>query len=364
MHRRRLFLHLLILHFVLFWANTRVEAHDPGLSAIKVFVRSNEISAEMVFSRTDIESLFPIDKNQDGKISPEEFAAAKDRLGQLASGALLITLDGQPSPVANVHLDLDNDNNCSFVILFSGSPLKQMKVESRIIQDLPAGHRQVISLFNVEKKLVEEKLCTAKNNSVNYTFDDAAPEPEPPSGFVSFFGMGVEHILTGYDHLLFLFGLLIVCTRVGTIAKVVTCFTLAHSITLALAATRLMTINSRFVEPAIALSILYVGIENIVRKGEPRGRAIFTFCFGLIHGFGFASALEKRHIGENGKGILVPLISFNLGVETGQIVVACIVLPIIWQLRKKPWFLRYWVPALSFAVALAGLFWFIQRVWF
>jgi hypothetical protein len=126
----------------------------------------------------------------------------------------------------------------------------------------------------------------------------------------------------------------------------------------------LVHIPSRIVEPLIAASIVYVGIENLFRRGDPKGRWLLTFAFGLVHGFGFASVLREMGVGANGGGLVVPLVSFNLGVELGQIAIAAIALPLIWSLRTRPVFVRRWVPAASSMVAVLGSFWFVQRVWF
>src|SRR5205085_1947385 len=113
---------------------------------------------------------------------------------------------------------------------------------------------------------------------------------------------------------------------------------------------------------AIAASIVFVGAENLWRRGEePRGRWALTFAFGLIHGFGFATVLRDLGVGRNGQGIAMPLFSFNLGVEVGQVAIAAVVLPIVWRLRKNEAFVRHGVPNLSALVALAGLYWFLQR---
>ena len=145
---------------------------------------------------------------------------------------------------------------------------------------------------------------------------------------------------------------------------VITAFTLAHSITLAVATFNVFTLPAKYTEPLIAASIVYVGVENLLRRGDPKNRWMLTFAFGLIHGFGFASVLRDLGVGSNGTDVAMPLLSFNLGVELGQIAVAAIVLPLIWKLRTKPIFVKRWVPACSIAVALAGGYWFIQRVWF
>lgn len=209
------------------------------------------------------------------------------------------------------------------------------------------------------------------------TETDVAPElpPEaadPPapiiaqqgSSFWVFLKLGVEHILTGYDHLLFLGALLVVCRRFSSIVAIITCFTLAHSLTLALAALNLVTISGRLVEPLIAASIVFVGVENLARREEPKNRRALTFAFGLIHGFGFAGVLRQIGLGTTASSLLVPLFSFNLGVELGQIAVTAIVLPVLWKLRSVPKFARYGIPAISVVVALMGAYWLVERVFF
>jgi hydrogenase/urease accessory protein HupE len=190
----------------------------------------------------------------------------------------------------------------------------------------------------------------------------SAATEEPPPTFVGFLKLGVEHIWTGYDHMLFLFALLVVCRSFRSIVTIISCFTLAHSLTLALATLNVINLPSRLVEPAIAASIVFVGAENLARRGaEPRGRSLLTFAFGLIHGFGFASVLRDLGVGTGSQGIAMPLFTFNLGVEIGQVAVAAVVLPIVWQLRKNKTFVRRGVPALSAIVTVAGLYWLLER---
>jgi hypothetical protein len=113
----------------------------------------------------------------------------------------------------------------------------------------------------------------------------------------------------------------------------------------------------------IATSIVFVGVENLLRSGVPKARQLVTFGFGLIHGFGFASVLREMGIGAGSGGVILPLLSFNVGVELGQIMVATVTLPIIWKLRTNPVFILRWVPACSAIVVLLGGFWFVERVW-
>jgi hydrogenase/urease accessory protein HupE len=186
-----------------------------------------------------------------------------------------------------------------------------------------------------------------------------------PAIFWSFLRLGIAHIWTGYDHLFFLAGLLIVCIHLRAAVGIITSFTVAHAITLGLAATDTVHLPSRVVEPLIAASIMFVGLENLYRRGtEPRGRPTVAFIFGLVHGFGFADVLRGLGLGTHGTSLAVPLFGFNLGVELGQLAVATVALPIIWRLRKSPGFSRRGIPLISTVVAATGFYWLIKRTLF
>jgi hydrogenase/urease accessory protein HupE len=182
------------------------------------------------------------------------------------------------------------------------------------------------------------------------------------ASFGTFFELGVTHILRGHDHLLFLLGLWIVCVRWQQLVWIVTSFTVAHSLTLAAATLGWVRVPDAFIEPAIAATIAFVGIENIVRRGEPKGRVVVTFAFGLLHGFGFSNVLRAALAGAGSDVPFLPLLAFNLGVETGQLVATAIGLPLIWWLRRQTRTKRHVVPVGSGIVALAGLFWLVERL--
>lgn len=147
-----------------------------------------------------------------------------------------------------------------------------------------------------------------------------------------FFAAGVEHIMTGYDHLCFLLAVVLWASRAWPVVKIVTAFTISHSITLSLAALRIVDIPNAWTETAIALSIIYVALENFfTRKVEGRWRD--TFFFGLVHGFGFASGLTEMGVPQ--RAILPALASFNLGVEIGQIGVVMIVVPLLVLIDRR-----------------------------
>jgi hydrogenase/urease accessory protein HupE len=172
-----------------------------------------------------------------------------------------------------------------------------------------------------------------------------------------FFAAGVEHIMTGYDHLCFLLAVVLWASRAWPVVKIVTAFTVSHSITLSLAALQVVNIPSAWTETAIALSIIYVALENFfTRKVDGRWRD--TFLFGFVHGFGFASGLIEMGVPQ--RAIVPALASFNIGVEVGQIGVVLVVIPLL-LLVDRIFFdgvrnARF-VRACSAVIALFGAYW-------
>ncbi len=173
-----------------------------------------------------------------------------------------------------------------------------------------------------------------------------------------FLVLGIEHILSGYDHIAFLLALIVIGLSVKEVLKIITAFTIAHSITLLLAAMQIINLNSRLVESVIAFSICYVALENLFRK-KINYRWLVTFGFGLIHGFGFASALQELIVGKS--DLVISVLSFNLGVEAGQIMIFLVMIPILYLLKDKLGSRRI-TAAASVAVFVVGFTWLIERV--
>ncbi|WP_168412981.1 HupE/UreJ family protein [Bacillus salacetis] len=181
------------------------------------------------------------------------------------------------------------------------------------------------------------------------------------TGFADYLVLGMKHIWGGIDHLLFIVGLLLMRASVKDYVKILTAFTLGHSLTLGLAAMKILIIPPSIIEPLIALSIVYVAVENIwARKRGEEGlkwRWLVVLLFGFIHGFGFADFLAGKLEGS----FAMPLFSFNLGVEIGQIAVLSVLFPVICYMRK----LRYQTQIMysaSALVSLCGLYWLIERI--
>ena len=342
------------------------KGHDPGLSSLTIRERANGLEATLTLAVRDAAQVAELDEDHDGIVTQAEFAQTRLQLETVAARQLFIAPDGKVAKAQSVHSRLDENNNVEVLLNFYAVGFSSLEIQSKIIASLPVGHRQYLQIRNTTGETVFERLLSAAADraTVQLPHTDASTVAlVVVRSFTNFLCLGVKHILTGYDHLLFLFGLLLVARGFLSSLGIITSFTIAHSITLAVATLHVVQIPSRIVEPLIAASIVFVGIENLLRGDIPTARRMVPFGFGLIHGFGFASALREAGIGSGTGGILLPLFSFNLGVELGQIMVAAAALPVIWKLRSNPMFIARWAPACSAAVGLLGSFWFIQRVW-
>lgn len=187
---------------------------------------------------------------------------------------------------------------------------------------------------------------------------DGESSSKSSSGWYSFFTLGIGHILGGYDHLLFLFSLLIARQTFKQYASMITAFTIAHSITLSLTVLGIINVSPSFVEPMIALSICFVAIDNIVRK-QVSYRWVLTFLFGLIHGMGFADILKEMDIPRS--ELAADLISFNLGIETVQVTLVAVLLPLLALLHRWKYSRRAVYVGSTLAFVL-GAIWLSQRI--
>lgn len=323
-------------------APARADAHAIGLSRGDYCLHGDRLDASLVFSRAEVEGL-----------------ALAEGVSATVTGAPCLLSKSATVPEENDGVRLTLSFTCP---VDEGS--RPATVDLGLFEDLPFGHRHMAQRAMPEGS-TGIHLAFRSNRSFEVpasaapcASDRQAGEPDAPTVF-GFFALGVEHILTGYDHLVFLFGLILVGGRIRALLGVVTAFTIGHSVTLALAALDVFVPPSRWVEAGIALSIAWVGIENFwVKNAEKRWRV--TLPFGLLHGFGFAGVL--REIGLPDGQVGTALVTFNLGVEAGQMAVLAVALPIIVWARKKKWFGPAGVKVVSGAIVLAGLLWFGERL--
>jgi len=189
--------------------------------------------------------------------------------------------------------------------------------------------------------------------------------PAPPSAariLAIFIGQGFTHILpSGLDHVLFVLGLFLLTARIRPLLWQVSTFTLAHCITLALATLGLFSLPAAWVEPLIAVSIVYVGVEDLFTDKLSPWRASIIFAFGLLHGLGFASALSDLQ-SLRGSSLIVAMVGFNVGVEAGQIAVLAIAFALVGWFRERPWYRRLLVRPLALGIAATGAVWTVQRI--
>ncbi|MBV9927313.1 MAG: HupE/UreJ family protein [Acidobacteria bacterium] len=339
----------------------RVLAHNPMTSWAVARLHADRVELEVELSSESAWTLMGGSLD----VAPD-VGARLPKLKELAPSLYEVSAGGSQLAPTSVEVELREEDGVGFVLVYPRSSGAPLRFDAAFLRSLPAGHKTALTLKDADDKVMRTEVLTAAASSLEAKADDSS---SPAAGgrvasFWSFLKLGVGHILTGYDHLLFLLGLLVACRRFSTAAKIITCFTLAHSLTLALAALDVVSLPSRLVEPLIAASIVFVAVENIVRKGEPGWRWALTFTLGLVHGFGFAGALKEAGLGAGGAGLLVPLFSFNLGVELGQAGVAAVVLPLLWKLRDLPAFESYGRNVISAAIALAGAWWFVTRLLF
>jgi len=336
--------------------------HDPGLSSALINFRQGRMEVMLTFAKKDAEQLLqhyaaPHSTGLDSSSSEAE----QNALARLISSEFRLECDHRCGPVQRFTIPAEDQNNISMAWIVPCDQCSSLKVESWLLRHLPPGHRQYLAVQVGETHPIAEHLLSARDDAVEFEIPRMVAS-EPASSAISFLQLGIKHILKGYDHLLFLFGLLLVTRRFSSALRIITCFTIAHSITLALATLSPVPAPPRLVEPLIAASIVYVGLENLARGVEPKGRWLLTFIFGLIHGCGFASALRELGIGAGGRGVALPLICFNGGVELGQLMIAAILLPLIWKAQARPAFVQRFVPAASAAVVLLGSYWLVQRL--
>jgi hydrogenase/urease accessory protein HupE len=341
-------------------AAASVFAHDPGLSAAELKLEEKQLTAQLTFAREEIAMLVPLDTDRDGRITQVEFDAVRPWVEMIARESMTVSLDGRKIDPGEVSAVLGDSNALHFNLSFQALTKGRLQVLTPLLTKLARGHRQFLTIRNEAGNALGEKMLDVNNSSFESDIVALTTAPDKPQTFWQFLRLGVEHILTGFDHLAFLFALLLAGSSFREAAKIITSFTAAHSMTLALATLNLVNLPSNIVEPLIAVSIVYVGLENIFRR-ETKWRWMLTFAFGLIHGFGFASVLRELGLGSQGGGVVVPLLSFNLGVELGQIAIAALVLPLIWKFRQEPNFVVRYVPACSLLVALTGVYWLVER---
>lgn len=347
-------------------------AHKPSDSYLALSVESASVHVRWDIALRDLEYAIGIDADEDGAITWEELRLRHDALAAYALARLQIAAGGQACPAGTVAHQVDRHSDGAYAVLRfeAACPADAGTLEARytLFFDLDPLHRGLARL-------------ESRGESRSLIFSPGAPsqrlalaERSLLRQFVDFAREGVWHIWIGFDHVLFLLSLLLPAVLARHAGRwvpvpgfkqafwktfvIVTAFTLAHSLTLTLAALELVALPSRWVESAIAASVVVAALNNVYPVLERR-LWIIAFLFGLIHGFGFASVL--RDLGLPQSSLLVALVSFNLGVEAGQLAIVTALMPVAFAVRHSWFYRRLPLSAGSLViVALAGV-WLVER---
>ena len=347
-----------VLAVAAFAPERRACAHAVGVSSGEYRLDGRIVYGDLGMAGRELARLLPaIDTDRDGAISTEELTAGHDAVARALLAGLAVTADEKTcAGTLDRAWALEAEGGVVFQVRYvCPETPDRLTLTMPLLDALAPGHRHVARLFRAGK--AQGRVLDRTNATWN--LDGANKTSSAVAMAWSMLKLGIEHILTGADHLVFLFGLILVGGSLRSLVGVVSAFTVAHSITLALAAFSIFTPSPRLVEPAIALSIAYVGVENLfVTDASKRWR--ITFPFGLIHGFGFAGAL--REIALPRAQVPIALVSFNLGVELGQLAVLSLALPLVLAARNASWFGDRGVRTLSIAIAVGGSLLFVARL--
>lgn len=366
-------------------------AHTPFESNARLTILANHIEATLT-SGTGLASELLKDTGID-PTKPSGFAGVK-AAPEISHRIIGLEADDQIISADSVKL-MGDGLEAMLVVTFPSPPAGKIKLTANYASHVPSGSVSPLVVVDEQGRMLGSHLVTSANRVMEFqlaanvpatvalagesttqnheskmdqslltsaaTSDKTAIARIPTPSFLEYLKLGIHHIVTGYDHLLFLCGLLVGCKRIGPMLAIITCFTLAHSITLALAAMDVVAISPRIVEPIIAASIIFVGIENFRRGDNVKARCWLALGFGLIHGFGFAGALRETGLGDSAGSLVSALFSFNLGVELGQLVIAALFLGTLWQLRRFKPVEQYATPVISAVVIALGGWWLVER---
>ena len=327
-------------------------------------------------------------------------AAAHDRINSFSHAVVIATGDtvnyylNLPPPVSsllrtNVGDDINDltdffrteirvttsENVCPLTHVMKAPPLKSgntivelvfrcprdvtdLTITSSLFLDFDESHTQFVRLAPPDDpgKVLHEAVLT-ESNMVFHVADVGTGGSATFERALAFAKLGIEHLLTGYDHILFLLTVVVGISFMESL-KAVTSFTVAHSLTMALAFLGAISLSSSIVEPLIAATVIYVAFENVTKKNIRR-RWIWTFFFGLVHGLGFVWALKEMTISRS--ELVLSLVSFNIGIELAQLLVVAIAVFALRYIRRYSWSALFH-RSFSAGVGLLGFVWLIQRI--
>jgi HupE / UreJ protein len=346
-------------------------AHISSNGFLTLRVDRAQVSGALELAIRDGELSVGLDHDGDGKVTWGELRAGQSALETYVFAHLRLSgAESCAMKLGAVQVNERVDGNYLWLPISAscGGVLKRLTIDYRILDSQDPSHRGLLTLS--ANGATQTAVLGGTAEMRVFELD----HPSPWAAFVEYLRAGIWHIWSGIDHLLFLLSLLLPAVLVrrqdrweavplaapafANIVKVVTAFTLAHSITLSLAAFDIIRLPGRLTESVIAASIIVAALNNVFPR-VTEGRWRIAFAFGLLHGFGFASVLAEMGLPKGAR--LVSLVAFNLGVETGQLAVVLAIMPMAYLLRSTAFYRRGVIPWGSSAIAGLALVWFLQR---
>jgi hypothetical protein len=363
------------LWLMLLLGSATAQAHIASNGFLAAHVEGENISGSIEVAVRDLELAVGIDSNRDGKITWGELRAGEPRVAEYLQQNLHFLAQEQPCPLTLESMQVNErvDGTYAWVPFTAHCPagVRQLTIGYTVLTDIDPSHRGLLTL--TAGRFAQTGVLGGQNSRGAF----AVYAPPPWRAFTEYLQAGIWHIWSGIDHLLFLLSLLlpaVLLRKSGhwepvprarpafiSILRVVTAFTLAHSITLSLAALNVVRLPSRLTESVIAASIIVAALNNIFPL-VTESRARIAFAFGLLHGFGFASVLADMGLPHGER--LLSLLAFNLGIETGQLAVVLGVMPLAYGLRSSVFYRRGLMPWGSAAIASMAGIWLVQRAIF
>jgi hydrogenase/urease accessory protein HupE len=336
------------------FAPTSAAAHPAQVAHARIAVEELTVEIALSMNLFELDLVLTLDRDLDGAVSPAELEARRADVGDYLREKASVTTSGRALPMELRALGIgrrgDGRAVADATLAFPAEqPLRDVTIRCEPLTELGADHTTLarIDTGGEIRQFVFRQGVTYEQKAGTLVLA------------LKFLTLGVVHIFIGYDHIAFLVGLLLAGGSTLSIVKIVTTFTIAHSVTLSLAALDVVTLSPAFVEAGIALSIVYVAAENLFLRRPPRGRWLVSFGFGLVHGFGFAGVLKELALPSS--SLAWPLLTFNLGVEIAQVAIVAVVAPALYALTRT----RLHAPLTHLAsvvILSLGLFWLYQRV--
>ncbi len=347
-------------------------AHKPSDSYLSLSVQNDHVDGQWDIALRDLDNAIGLDGNGDGQITWKEVRGKHDEISAYALSHLTLSTDiGTCSAEVRDQLIDDHTDGAYSVLRFRadcGQAVHRLHADYRLLFDIDAQHKGLLRLTQGG----ETSTAIFSRETPLQTF--SIPERSRWDESRQFIHEGIWHIWLGFDHVLFLLALLLPAVLVRSegrwqaagefqgvcwnVVSIVTAFTLAHSMTLSLAALNVVRLPSRLVESTIAASVVLAGLGNLYPMMTSR-RWLVAFGFGLIHGFGFAAVLTDLGLPQD--SLLVSLISFNVGVEIGQLAIVAAFLPLAYVIRRSWSYPRLVLTGGSMAVIAIALIWFTER---